>query len=150
MHFLKGNYFMEKFCDVECLVHFVNFFVFQEILSQVTVLNLDTGERVPLSIAEDKLPQCINPLSLHIMRLTSEYAGTETSSPVPRPRESDEESIDSKMSAPLSVGDSLDIDDTESEAGSVRKRTARFKRFLGSTVKKTMNKAKTIAQEVSS
>lgn len=31
------------------------------------------GERVPLSIAEDKLPQCINPLSLHIMRLTSEY-----------------------------------------------------------------------------
>lgn len=84
------------------------------------------------------------------MRLTSEYAGTETSSPIPRPRESDEESIDSKMSAPLSVCDSLDIDDTESEAGSVRKRTARFKRFLGSTVKKTMNKAKTIAQEVSS
>ncbi|KAJ1529621.1 hypothetical protein ONE63_006388 [Megalurothrips usitatus] len=120
-----------------------------EILSQVTVLNLDTGERVPLSIAEDKLPQCINPLSLHIMRLTSEYAGTETSSPVSRPRESDEESVDSKMSAPLSVGDSLDIDDGESEAGSVRKRTARFKRFLGSTVKKTMNKAKTIAQEVS-
>lgn len=44
-----------------------------EILEQVTVLNLDTGERVPLSIAEDKLPQCVNPLSLHIMRLTSEY-----------------------------------------------------------------------------
>ncbi|KAG8237136.1 hypothetical protein J437_LFUL011184 [Ladona fulva] len=44
-----------------------------EILEQVTVLNLDTGERVPLSVAEDKLPQCINPLSLHIMRLTSEY-----------------------------------------------------------------------------
>lgn len=120
-----------------------------EILSQVTVLNLDTGERVPLSIAEDKLPQCINPLSLHIMRLTSEYAGTEASSTVLRPRESDEESIDSKMSVPLSVCDSLDIDDVESEAGSVRKRTARFKRFLGSTVKKTMNKAKTIAQEVS-
>lgn len=120
-----------------------------EILSQVTVLNLDTGERVPLSIAEDKLPQCINPLSLHIMRLTSEYAGTESNSPAARPRESDEESIDSKMSAPLSVCDSLDIDDVESEAGSVRKRTARFKRFLGSTVKKTMNKAKTIAQEVS-
>ncbi|KAK3932426.1 WD repeat-containing protein 44 [Frankliniella fusca] len=120
-----------------------------EILSQVTVLNLDTGERVPLSIAEDKLPQCINPLSLHIMRLTSEYAGTETNSPTSRPRESDEESVDSKMSVPLSVCDSLDIDDAESEAGSVRKRTARFKRFLGSTVKKTMNKAKTIAQEVS-
>ncbi|XP_053605996.1 WD repeat-containing protein 44 isoform X2 [Plodia interpunctella] len=46
-----------------------------EILEQVTVLNLDTGERVPLSVAEHKLPQCINPLSLHIMRLTSEYIG---------------------------------------------------------------------------
>ena len=44
-----------------------------EILEQVTVLNLDTGEQIPLSIAEDKLPQCLNPLSLHIMRLTSEY-----------------------------------------------------------------------------
>lgn len=33
------------------------------------------GERVPLSVAEHKLPQCINPLSLHIMRLTSEYIG---------------------------------------------------------------------------
>ncbi|GBP40293.1 WD repeat-containing protein 44 [Eumeta japonica] len=46
-----------------------------EILEQVTVLNLDTGERMPLSVAEHKLPQCINPLSLHIMRLTSEYIG---------------------------------------------------------------------------
>ena len=45
----------------------------QEILEQVTVRNLDTGEQIPLSIAEDKLPQCLNPLSLHIMRLTSEY-----------------------------------------------------------------------------
>lgn len=45
----------------------------REILEQVTVLNLDTGEQIPLSIAEDKLPQCLNPLSLHIMRLTSEY-----------------------------------------------------------------------------
>ncbi|XP_067118588.1 WD repeat-containing protein 44 isoform X2 [Centruroides vittatus] len=44
-----------------------------EILEQVTVLNLDTGELVPLSLAEDRLPKCVNPLSLHIMRLTSEY-----------------------------------------------------------------------------
>lgn len=47
-----------------------------EILEQVTVLNLDTGELVPLSVAEDTLPQCINPLSLHIMRLTSEYVSS--------------------------------------------------------------------------
>lgn len=68
----------------------------QEILEQVTVLNLDTGERVPLSIAEDKLPQCINPLSLHIMRLTSEYV---SNSSLEKEKESDEESVDSKKSS---------------------------------------------------
>lgn len=45
----------------------------QEILAQVTVRNLDTGEQIPLSLAEEHLPKCLNPLSLHIMRLTSEY-----------------------------------------------------------------------------
>ncbi|XP_038050423.1 WD repeat-containing protein 44-like [Patiria miniata] len=45
----------------------------EEILSQVTVRNLDTGDTVPLLLAEESLPQCINPLALHIMRLTSEY-----------------------------------------------------------------------------
>ena len=39
----------------------------------MSVLNLDTGERIPLSVAEEKLPACINPLSLQIMRMTSEY-----------------------------------------------------------------------------
>ncbi|XP_017878096.1 WD repeat-containing protein 44 [Ceratina calcarata] len=109
-----------------------------EILEQVTVLNLDTGERVPLSIAEDKLPQCINPLSLHIMRLTSEYI---SNSSLEKEKESDEESVDSKMS-------SLPPDEDVS-VGRVRKRTQKLKRFLGSTVKKTMDKAKSIAQEVS-
>lgn len=52
-----------------------------EILEQVPVKNLDTGENFPLSAADEKLPQCINPLSLHIMRLTSYI-----------PPESDEES----------------------------------------------------------
>ena len=111
-----------------------------EILEQVTVLNLDTGERVPLSVAEDKLPQCINPLSLHIMRLTSEYV---SSSSMEKDKESDEESIDAKkLELPLS--DDIDVD-----AGSIRKRTAKIRRFLGSTVKKTVDKAKSIAQEVS-
>ena len=40
--------------------------------------NLDTGETVPLSLAEDKLPKCVNPMSLQIMRLTSEYEGYES------------------------------------------------------------------------
>ncbi|XP_014471501.1 PREDICTED: WD repeat-containing protein 44 isoform X1 [Dinoponera quadriceps] len=109
-----------------------------EILEQVTVLNLDTGERVPLSIAEDKLPQCINPLSLHIMRLTSEYI---SNSSLEKEKESDEESVDSKMS---SIPPDEDV-----SVGRVRKRTQKLKRFLGSTVKKTMDKAKSIAQEVS-
>ena len=46
----------------------------EEILEKVLVLNLDTGESIPLSQAEDKLPQCVNPLSLHIMRRTKEYS----------------------------------------------------------------------------
>jgi hypothetical protein len=45
----------------------------QEILKQIKVKNLDTGEEMDLVEAEDKLPPSINPLSLHIMRLTSEY-----------------------------------------------------------------------------
>ncbi|XP_014205246.1 WD repeat-containing protein 44 isoform X2 [Copidosoma floridanum] len=110
-----------------------------EILEQVTVLNLDTGERVPLSIAEDKLPQCINPLSLHIMRLTSEYI---SNSSLDKEKESDEESVDSKMS-------SIPPDGEVASVGRVRKRTQKLKRFFGSTVKKTMDKAKSIAQEVS-
>lgn len=108
-----------------------------EILEQVTVLNLDTGERIPLSVAEDKLPQCINPLSLHIMRLTSEYV---SSSSMEKDKESDEESVGSKKA---------EMPNLDGEVGRVRKRTAKLKRFLGSTVKKTVDKAKSIAQEVS-
>ncbi|XP_050437518.1 WD repeat-containing protein 44 [Adelges cooleyi] len=122
-----------------------------EILEQITVLNLDTGERVPLSIAEDKLPQCINPLSLHIMRLTSEYVSTPNldshsyrSSFIKKPKESDEESIGSKSNETVATGRDDPVDES-----AIRRRTARIKRFLGTTVKKTVNKAKTIAHEVS-
>uniref|UniRef100_A0ABM0MX39 WD repeat-containing protein 44 n=1 Tax=Saccoglossus kowalevskii TaxID=10224 RepID=A0ABM0MX39_SACKO len=45
----------------------------EEVLSKVMVTNLDTGEQIPLAEAEDKLPKCVNPLVLHIMRITSEY-----------------------------------------------------------------------------
>lgn len=110
-----------------------------EILEQVTVLNLDTGERVPLSVAEDKLPQCINPLSLHIMRITSEYV---SSSSMEKEKESDEESVGKKSDIPT-------VGENEIEVGGIRQKTAKLKRFLGSTVKKTMHKAKSIAQEVS-
>lgn len=106
-----------------------------EILEQVTVLNLDTGERVPLSIAEDKLPQCINPLSLHIMRLTSEYVSNTS---LEKQKESDEESVDSKVSRRE--------DEDEEGKGGMRRRTAQLKKFFGSTVRKTMIKAKTIGR----
>ncbi len=46
---------------------------FQELLRQIKVKNLDTGEEMDLEQAEDRLPKSVNPLSLHIMRLTSEY-----------------------------------------------------------------------------
>ncbi|KAL1465314.1 hypothetical protein WDU94_004896, partial [Cyamophila willieti] len=114
-----------------------------EILEQVTVLNLDTGERVPLSIAEDKLPQCINPLSLHIMRITSEYVSNPT---LEKEKESDEESVDSKLFESI-PDDTEDYQDTNS--GGVRRKAAQVKRFLGSTVKnwteKVTDKAKNIA-----
>ncbi|CAG9772971.1 unnamed protein product [Ceutorhynchus assimilis] len=110
-----------------------------EILEQVTVLNLDTGERIPLSVAEDKLPQCINPLSLHIMRLTSEYV---SSSSMEKEKESDEESIEALKKSDIPIVD-------DNEAGGMRKRTAKLKRLIGTNVKKAMHKAKSIAQEVS-
>ncbi len=108
-------------------------------MEQVTVLNLDTGERVPLSIAEDKLPQCINPLSLHIMRLTSEYV---SNSNLEKSKESDDESVCSKKSFISAVDDDRD-------SITVVKKAARLKRFLGHTVRKTVSKAKILAQEVS-
>merc|ERR1719233_1354872 len=65
----------------------------QEILQQIKVKNLDTGTEMDLATAEDQLPQSINPLSLHIMRLTSEYTGTMFSDS--RSNDSDTESLDS-------------------------------------------------------
>ncbi|XP_047495835.1 uncharacterized protein LOC125043644 [Penaeus chinensis] len=70
-------------------VDFDAFMSDKEILKQVTVLNLDTGERIPLSDAESCLPPALNPLSLHIMRLTSEYVSNSNVDG----QESDEESV---------------------------------------------------------
>lgn len=102
-------------------------------------MNLDTGERVPLSIAEDKLPQCINPLSLHIMRLTSEYV---SNSSLEKRKESDEESVGSKKSFATTT-------DGYPDSVTVVKKAAKLKHLLGVTVRKTVNRARTIAHEVS-
>lgn len=41
------------------------------ILNQVVVMDINTGEKIPLSKAENILPNCLNPLSLHLMKLTN-------------------------------------------------------------------------------
>lgn len=87
-----------------------------------------------MSSAEERIPKCINPLSLHIMRLTSEYISERDN----KDRDSDEDSMDSKKSSAASQEDG--------DQSSVRKKTAQVKRFLGTTVKKTVDKAKSLAQ----
>ncbi|KAI5644562.1 WD repeat-containing protein 44 [Phthorimaea operculella] len=136
-------------------------------------------ERVPLSVAEHKLPQCINPLSLHIMRLTSEYIAREHEDEE-RIRETDEESesvcavggedetkekksdsADKQTTAikrktekisPYSSGNlvkSHSQDNINKTLTNEVKLRLRLKRFFGSTVKKTVDAAKSLAQEVS-
>ncbi|XP_050079936.1 WD repeat-containing protein 44 isoform X1 [Anopheles maculipalpis] len=109
-----------------------------EILEQVPVKNLDTGENFPLSAVEEKLPHCINPLSLHIMRLTSHIPETDEESVGPQP---DSDSIQ--------PGYEEELESEGLERGRLKRRTARLKRFFRTTAKKTVNKAKSIASEVS-
>ncbi|XP_055699891.1 WD repeat-containing protein 44-like isoform X1 [Phlebotomus papatasi] len=109
-----------------------------EILQQVPVKNLDTGEKFPLSAVEEKIPATdLNPLSLHILRLTSHLE-----------RESDDESVVGRP--PGSEPPPIDEEEGDVEdRGRLRRNTARLKRFFGSTVRKTVDKAKSIASEVS-
>uniref|UniRef100_A0A1L8DNK9 WD repeat-containing protein 44 n=1 Tax=Nyssomyia neivai TaxID=330878 RepID=A0A1L8DNK9_9DIPT len=109
-----------------------------EILQQVPVKNLDTGEKFPLSAVEEKIPVTdLNPLSLHILRLTSHLE-----------RESDDESVVGRP--PGSEPPPIDEEEGDVEdRGRLRRNTARLKRFFGSTVRKTVDKAKSIASEVS-
>lgn len=112
-----------------------------QILEQVPVKNLDTGEKIPLSAMKPPPPpDGWNPLSLHIHKLTSHLE--------PLQKESDEESIigiPAEMEAPPMDEEEGDIEDS----GRLRKKTARLKRFFGSTMRKTVDKAKSIASEVS-
>lgn len=98
------------------------------------VLNLDTGERIPLSSAEERIPKCINPLSLHIMRLTSEYISDRGD----QERDSDEESLDSKKSSAASQEDG--------DTSNVRRKTAKVKRFFTTNMRKTVDNVKQLTQ----
>lgn len=44
-----------------------------EVINQIMIMNIDTGEKMPLSKAENLLPKCLNPLSLHLMKLTNDF-----------------------------------------------------------------------------
>ncbi|XP_043654280.1 WD repeat-containing protein 44 isoform X1 [Drosophila teissieri] len=112
-----------------------------EILEQVPVKNLDTGENMPLSeMRSPPVPEGWNPLSLHILKLTSHLEVIQ--------KESDEESV---IGIPPSIGGQQpDEEELELEEDSrLKKKTARIKRFFGTTMRKTVDKAKSIASEVS-
>ncbi|XP_068231776.1 WD repeat-containing protein 44 isoform X3 [Palaemon carinicauda] len=116
----------------------------KEILQQVTVLNLDTGERIPLSDAENCLPQALNPLSLHIMRLTSEYVSNSNIDG----QESDEESV-----LDVNVKKLPEVDGSAVKKKTPLKKRIRYrsqlKKFLGRKMESAVSKARSLAHEVS-
>ena len=44
-----------------------------QILEQVMIRNIDTGESLPLSKADEVVTPCFNPLDLHLIKLTNNY-----------------------------------------------------------------------------
>ncbi|ELV10841.1 WD repeat-containing protein 44 [Tupaia chinensis] len=95
----------------------------REILASVMIKNLDTGEEIPLSLAEEKLPTGINPLTLHIMRRTKEYVSNDAA------QSDDEEKLQSQP--------------TDTDGGRLKQKTTQLKKFLG----KSVEKAKHLAEE---
>ncbi|XP_042232283.1 WD repeat-containing protein 44-like isoform X2 [Homarus americanus] len=142
-------------------VDFDAFMSDKEILKQVTVLNLDTGERIPLSDAENCLPQALNPLSLHIMRLTSEYvskAQISTGRTITVPdrwlqaisrSSSCNSNVDGQESDEESVVDVNLKKLPEIDSSAVKKKTSQLKKFLGRKMESAVNKARSLAHEVS-
>ncbi|XP_077001813.1 WD repeat-containing protein 44 [Tamandua tetradactyla] len=111
----------------------------EEILASVMIKNLDTGEEIPLSLAEEKLPTGINPLTLHIMRRTKEYVSNDTA------QSDDEEKLQSQP--------------TDTDGGRLKQKTTQLKKFLGKSVKRAkhlaeeygeraVNKVKSVRDEV--
>ena len=103
----------------------------QEILQQIKVKNITDGTEMDLCQAEDMVPKYTNPLSQHIMRLTSEYVGSAASDV--RSIDSDTESLDSRMS-----------DFTIGEA----KKRASLSKFVGNFGKTAKTAAKKLTDEV--
>lgn len=106
----------------------------QEILKQIKVKNLDDGTELDLATAEDRMPKYTDPLSQHIMRLTSEYATTQSVSDI-RSIDSDTESLDSRMS------DFYEI-------GRAAKKKQSFTKFVGNFGKNAKTAAKKMTDEM--
>ncbi|XP_044161185.1 WD repeat-containing protein 44 isoform X2 [Bufo gargarizans] len=111
----------------------------EEILASVMIKNLDTGEEIPLSLAEEKLPTGINPLTLHIMRRTKEYVSNDAA------QSDDEEKLQAHQS--------------DTDGGKLKQKTTQLKKFLGKKVKRAkhlaeeygeraVNKVKSVRDEV--
>ncbi|XP_030370197.1 WD repeat-containing protein 44 isoform X2 [Scaptodrosophila lebanonensis] len=113
----------------------------EDVLKQMNIYNLDTGENLPLSeMRSPPVPEGWNPLSLHILKLTSHLEVIQ--------KESDEESVIGIP--PSNEGQQPDEEELETEDGSrLKRKTAKIKRFFGTTMRKTVDKAKSIASEVS-
>lgn len=101
----------------------------EEILESVLVLNLDTGEKVPLNIAEDKIPKGVNPLTLHIMKITQEMEG------------------EGKESLDEGARGEEDSNSLSEETG-VKRKGLKLKKFLEKKMKKNVDKLKTAADQV--
>ncbi|XP_061104154.1 WD repeat-containing protein 44-like isoform X2 [Conger conger] len=98
-----------------------------------------TDEEIPLNQAEEKLPNGVNPLTLHIMRRTKEYIMNDDV------QSDDEEKPQSQL--------------PETDGGKLKHRTTQFKKFFGKSVKrakhfaeeygeKAVNKVKSVRDEV--
>ena len=103
-------------------------------MKQIKVKNLDTGQEIDLLEAEDQLPASVNPLSLHIMRITSEYVSGDKSQIKSLSGDSDTESLMSSVSSYTLGG---------------KKKKNSVKKFFGSMAKKTSDAAKSLTLESS-
>ena len=80
--------------------------------------------------AEDQLPEAVNPLSLHIMRLTSEYVSGD------RSNLKTQLNVDSDTESLMSAASSYTL-------GGKKKKNS-VKKFFGSMAKKTSDAAKSL------
>jgi len=120
----------------------------QEILQQIKVKNLDTGTEMDLATAEENLHPSINPLSLHIMRLTSEYTGTFSTPSIAEGTsfDSDTESVLSSVSD-FTIGEGKKRTTLKGLFGEVKKSATKAARLVSAEVTKRQRTKEEKAEE---